>query len=139
MVGGVGADLPDAGIRLAPAGGDLVGEARHGPPRLRVQAVPGLAEQPCGVEDPAVAVELVLVGGAVPDPHRRAVAVAGPAGELAFGGRVPAVQGEQYREPRAIEAAGMSSHARKARASSCLPTPRNAPMPMLASRGQAKR
>ena len=117
---------------------DLVGEAAHGPPRLGVEAVAGVGEQPGGVEDPAVAVELVLVGGAVADPHRAAVGVAGPAVER----RVPRPGGLPWR----VSSTGRrgrsrrlawSSQARNVRASSCLPTPRKAPMPMLASRGQA--
>ena len=83
--------MPASG--LAPPTGDEVGEAAHRPPRLGVEAVAGLDEHPGGVEDPAVAVELVLVGGAVADPDRHAVGVAGPAVELAFGGVRAAVAG----------------------------------------------
>ena len=83
----VAADLPDAGVGFAPAAGDLVGEAAHRPPGLGVEVMPGGDEQPGGVEDPAVAVELVLVGGAVADAHGPAVGVAGPAVERRARGR----------------------------------------------------
>src|SRR5207302_631609 len=59
------------------------------------------------VDDPAIPVELVLVGGAVADANRLALRIAGPAVEFPLGGRVAAVEGEQYGELRALEAAGV--------------------------------
>jgi hypothetical protein len=115
----------------------LVGEAAHGPPGLGVEPLAGAGEQPGGVEDPAVAVELVLVVGAVADADRAAVGVAGPAVQFPFRGWVAAMEGEQDGEAGPVQAAGVEQPAWKWRASSYLPTPRKAPMPMLASRGQA--
>ena len=97
-----------------PSAGDQVGEAAHRPPGLGVEAVAGLGEQPGGVEDPAVAVELVLVGGAVADPDRHAVGVAGPARQLALRRWVPAVQGEQDRQAGPVEAAGVEQPGQEA-------------------------
>jgi hypothetical protein len=107
VVGGVVADLPDAGVRLGPAAGDPVREATHGPPGLGVETVAGPGEQPGRVEHPTVAVELVLVGGAVADPDRPAVGVAGPAVELALGSGVLAVEGEQHGQPGPVEPGGV--------------------------------
>ena len=67
----------------------------------------GAGEEPGGVEDPAVAVELVLVGGAVADADRAAVGVAGPAVEFPFRRRVAAVEGEQDGEAGPVQAAGV--------------------------------
>ena len=97
--------MPASGSR--PAFGDFVGEAAHRPPGLGVEVVSGVDEQPGGVEDPAVAVELVLVGGAVADPDGLAVGVAGPACEVALGVGVAAVEGEQDGEPGPVESAGV--------------------------------
>ena len=83
VVGGVGPLLPDPGVGFGPGGGDLVGEGGDGPPRLAVQPVAGVGEEPGGVDHPAVAVELMLAGGAVADAYRATVGVAGPAVELA--------------------------------------------------------
>ena len=107
MVGAIAADLPDAGVGFAPPLRDLVGEAAHGPPGLGVEPMAGAGEQPGGVEDPAVAVELVLVGGAVADADRAAVGVAGPAVEFPFRGWVAAVEGEQDGEAGPVQAAGV--------------------------------
>ena len=107
MVGGRGPLLPDPGVGLGPGGGDVVGEAGDGPPGLAVEAVAGVGEEPGGVEHPAVAVELVLAGGAVADPHGAAVGVAGPAVELGFGWSGPTVEGEQHREAGSGQAAGV--------------------------------
>jgi hypothetical protein len=59
--------------------------------------VSGLGQEPRGVEDPTVAVELVLVGGAVALSDRDAVGVARPVLQFAFGCRVLSVQGQQDR------------------------------------------
>ena len=67
----------------------------------------GLDEQPGGVEDPSVAVELVLVGGAVADPHGLAVGVARPAFERVLAAGAASVEGEQHRKPRPVEPAGV--------------------------------
>src|SRR4029450_8863213 len=107
MVGAVAADLPDPGVGLTPPRCDLVGEAAHGPPGLRVESLAGTGEEPGGVQDPAVAVELVLVGGAVTDTDRAAVAAAGPAVKYPFGGWVAAVEGEQDGEAGPVQAAGV--------------------------------
>ena len=77
----------------------------HGPPHLGGEAVAGPGDEPRGVDDPAVPIELMLVGGAVADPDGLAVCVARPSVERAFGTRMLAVQGEQHREARAVEAA----------------------------------
>jgi hypothetical protein len=69
--------------------------------------VAGAGEQPGGVKDPAVAIELVLVVGAVTDADRSAVGVAGPAVEFPFRGWVAAVEGEQDREAGPVQAAGV--------------------------------
>ena len=107
VVDGVAADLPDAGVGFRPAAGDQVGEAAHRPPGLGVQVMSGLDEHPGGVDHPAVAVELVLVGGAVAGSHRHAVGVAGPAGKLPFAWCVAAVQGEQRRQAGPLQPAGV--------------------------------
>jgi predicted AAA+ superfamily ATPase len=107
VVGAVAADLPDPGVGFVPPFRDLVGEAAHGPPGLRVEPLAGAGEEPGGVEDPAVAVELVLVVGAVADADRAAVGVAGPAVEFPFGGWVAAVEGEQDGEAGSVQAAGV--------------------------------
>ena len=106
VVGRVRTHLPDAGVRLAPSGRDRVGESRHRPPRLGVQPVSGMGEEPRGVEDPAVTVELVLVGGAVALPDRDAVGVAWPVLQLALWCWVLSVQGQQNRQAWTIEARG---------------------------------
>ena len=100
-------DLPDAGVGFAPALRDAVGEAGHGSPGLGVEMVAGPRDEPGGVDDPAVAVELMLVGGAVADPDGPAVGVAGPVVERAFGRGMFAVQGEQDGKARPVEAAGV--------------------------------
>ncbi|HYX44674.1 MAG TPA: hypothetical protein VE760_06485 [Acidimicrobiales bacterium] len=69
--------------------------------------MPGAGEHPGGVEDPAVAVELVLVGGVVADADRHAAGVTRPPVQLVFGGWTLAVEGEQHRESRTVEAGGM--------------------------------
>src|SRR5690242_9468152 len=107
MMGDVGADLPDASVGLPPAALDRIGERTHRPPCLRKETVPSLLEDPGGLEDPAVPVELVLIGSAVADTDRHAVGVARPAAEFAFGRRVAAVQGEQHGQARATESAGV--------------------------------
>src|SRR5690349_3566164 len=101
---GVAADFPDAGVGFAPPGRDRVGEPGHGPPGLAVEAVPGAGQQPGGVEDPAVPVELVLIGRIVADPHRPTVGVPWPSGQRALAGGVPPVQTEQYRQAGTLEA-----------------------------------
>src|SRR4029453_1711680 len=97
VVGAIAADLPDPGVGLAPPFRDLVGEAAHGPPGLSVESVAGAGEEPGAVKDPAVAVELVLVGGAV----------AGPAVEFPFRRWVAAVEGEQDGQAGPVQAAGV--------------------------------
>ena len=86
------ADLPDAGVGFAPPFRDFVGEAAQGAPRFGVEVVAGVREEPCGVDDPAVTVELVLGVGPVADPYRNAVGVAGPAGQFLFGTGMAAVE-----------------------------------------------
>ena len=103
----VAPDLPDAGVRFCPPMGDLVGEAAHGPPRLGVEVVPGVDQAPRGVDDPSIAVELVLIGGTVAEPNRLAAGVARPADRSTLDWRVAPVQGEEDREPRAVEATGV--------------------------------
>ena len=107
VVGAIAADLPDPGVGLRPAPGHFVGEASHRPPCLGVEPVPGRHEQPGGVEDPAVTIELMLVGGAVADPHRSCCRVARPSSELALGSGMATVKGEQHREPWSRETARM--------------------------------
>ena len=75
--------------------------------------VPGLHEHPRGVQDPTVAVELVLPGCAIAHPHRQALGVAGPAAQIALGRHVAAIQGEQCRQPRSLQAARMKQPAEK--------------------------
>ena len=67
----------------------------------------GVGEQPGGVEDPSVPVELMLVGGAVADPDGLAVGVAGPASEGVLGIGVAAVEGEQHGESGPFESTGV--------------------------------
>ena len=107
VMGGCGPFLPDPGVGFGPGGGDVVGEAGDGPPRLAVQAVAGVGEQPGGVDHPAVAVELVLAGGTIADSHGAAVGVAGPAVELNFRWAGAPVEGEQDREAGSGQAAGV--------------------------------
>ena len=107
MVGGCGTPLPDPGVGFGPGGGDLIGQAGDDPPRLAIQGVAGVGEEPGGVDDPAVAVELVLSGGAVADSHRAAVGVAGPAGELGLSWTGPSVEGEQHGQAGPGQAAGV--------------------------------
>ena len=71
---------------------DLVREAGHGAPGFGVETVAGLGEQPRRVENPAVAVELMLIGSAVTDPHGSAVGVPWPIVERPLRARVLAVQ-----------------------------------------------
>jgi hypothetical protein len=93
VVGAIAADLPDPGVGFAPPLRDFVSEAAHDPRGLGVEPMAGAGEQPGGVEDPAVAVELVLVGGAVANADRAAVGVAGPAAKFPFRRWVTAVEG----------------------------------------------
>ena len=104
---GIAPLLPDPGVGFGPGRGDLVGEAGDRPPRLSVQSVAGVGEEPGGVEHPAVAVELVLAGGAVADADRAAVGVAGPPVELAFGWSGAAVEREQDGQAGSAQTAGM--------------------------------
>jgi hypothetical protein len=67
----------------------------------------GCLEQPGGVDDPAVGIELMLVGGAVADAHWSTVGIAGPSIESPLGPGVLAVECEQDREMRAVETAGV--------------------------------
>ena len=85
--------------------GDMIGEAGRGSPCLGVQAVTISGERPGCVEYPSVGVELMLVGGAVADPHGPAVAIARPIVERSFVTRTFAVEREQNRKARAIEPA----------------------------------
>ena len=107
VVGGVPADLPDTGIGFGPALRNFVGKAAHRPPGLGVEVMSAVDKQPGGVQNPSVAVELVLIGGAVTDPNGLAVGIAGPAWEGVLGGGMAAVQGEKYREAGPLEAAGV--------------------------------
>ena len=107
MVGGCGPPLPDPGVGFGPGGGDLIGQAGDDPPGLAIEGVAGVGEQPGGVDDPAVAVELVLAGGAVADPDGPAVGVAGPARELGLSWTGPSVDGEQHRQAGSRQAAGV--------------------------------
>jgi hypothetical protein len=56
--------------------------------------VAGAHQQPHGVEDPAVVVELVLVSGVIAEPDRPAVGVTRPAADLAFGRHRPPMDGQ---------------------------------------------
>jgi len=98
VVGGIVTDLPDTGVRVPPTAGDQVGETAHGSPGLGVQGAAGLLEHPGGVQHPAVAVELVLVGCAVAHSHRHAFGVAGPAVQVALSWYVATIDGEQCRQ-----------------------------------------
>src|SRR5450759_4750669 len=66
-------------------------------------------DAPRGVQDPAVAVELVLFGCAVAHPHRYALGVPSRVGRA--GGYVATAQGEQCRQPRSLQAAGVQQPA----------------------------
>ena len=123
VVGGVGADLPDAGVGLRAIGLATVSAkpamVRH---VSEYRRCPASAEQPGGVEDPAVAVELVLVGRGVADPHRRAAGVTRPVApaHVRTLGCLPCRVSSTGRRGRSRRVA-LSSQAMKARASSCLP------------------
>ena len=106
VVGRRSANLPDPGVRGAPTTRDLVGESLGGPPGLGVEPVAGPDEQPHRVEHPAVVVELVLGSGAVPEPDGTTVAVA-RAIRLPLPRHPLAVDGEDRREPRPVESAGV--------------------------------
>ena len=108
-MGGVAADLPQPGVGLPPAPGDMVGHGRAGPPRLAVEAVAGAHQQPHGIDHPAVVVELVLIGGAVAEPDGPAVGVAGP-GQLAFDAAA--------RRPWIVSSAGRRGRSRRLACSS---------------------
>ena len=75
MPGG-GANLPDAGIGLAPVLADEVGDAREVAAGARAQrvALAGIDER--AVEQLTVCVELDLTGGAVADPYRARATIA---------------------------------------------------------------
>ena len=113
VVGAIAADLPDASIGLAPAAGDLASEAVHRAPCLGVEPVPVVGEEPCCVEYPAVAVELVLPRRPVAEAYRPAAGVPGPGGKLAFGRRMPAVEGEQDRQAAPVQPAGVQQPGRE--------------------------
>ena len=106
-MGGCRPPLPDPRVRFGPGGGDLIGQAGDDTPGLAVEGVAGVGEEPGGVENPAVAIELVLAGGAVADPDRAAVGVAGPPSELGLAGPGPSVEGEQHRQAGPRQAAGV--------------------------------
>ena len=67
--------------------------------------VSGLLEHPGGVQNPAVAVELVLASCAVAHSYRCAVVVAGSAVQVALSRHVAAIDGEQHRQTRSLQAA----------------------------------
>lgn len=111
MVGGISADLPDAGIGFRPLCRHKVGKPAHGPPRFRIERVAAVHQDGCRVQHPAVTVQLVLTGRAVAGPHRPAPRVAGPALKHPFPGNMPAGQRQQCGEPGALEPAGMQQPA----------------------------
>jgi hypothetical protein len=69
--------------------------------------VTGVGEQPGGIEHPAVAVELMLVGGGVAEPHRPAARVPRPAGDLPFRDGAAAVNGQQDGKAGAVQPGGV--------------------------------
>jgi hypothetical protein len=64
-------------------------------------------QEPCGVDHPAVDVELVLMAGGVADPHGSAAVVSGDVVDLPLFRRALAVQGIEDIEPRPGQPAGM--------------------------------
>ena len=103
MVLRVVSELPYPGVGLAPALRDAISEPRDGPPHLGGQVLTGVRGKPRGVDDPAIPIELMLMGSAVADPNGLAVSVARPSVERAFGAWMLSVQGEKHREARAVE------------------------------------
>lgn len=67
----------------------------------------GCGEQPGGVEDPPVAVELVLGGGGIAQPDWGAAVVAGPSSQFTLMSWPPSVQGEQHGQANSVEATGV--------------------------------
>jgi hypothetical protein len=100
-------DLPDSGVGSTPGRRDGVGKSGHRAPGLGMEGVAGVGEQPGGVEHPAVAVELMLIGGTVAVSHRPAAEVPGPAGELPLHAGTPAVKGQQDGKARAVQPGGV--------------------------------
>ena len=79
-----------------------------------------LGEEPRGVDNPSVAVELMLVGGAVADPDGPAVGIAGPIVEHSFVARMFAVKASAVREDaRSVEPAGVQKPSKKLACFSC--------------------
>jgi len=99
--------------------------------------VAGLYAHPRGVDDPAVAVQLVLLGRAVAHPHRYAAVVPRPVGQAAFCRDSPTVKSEQRLQAGPLQTAGVQHPPGNPRASASLPAPRKAATPILASRGHA--
>jgi hypothetical protein len=107
VVGGCGPPLPDPGVGFGPGGGDLIGQAGDDPPGLAIQGVAGVGEQPGGVDDRAVAVELMLASGGVADSDGSAVGEAGPSRELGLPWTGPSVDREQHRQAGPRQATGV--------------------------------
>ena len=88
----VATDLPDTRVRFTPLLGDVIREPGHGAPGFGVETVACIGEQPRRVDNPAVAVELMLIGSAVTHPYGSAVGVPGPLVERSLRAGVLAVQ-----------------------------------------------
>src|SRR5205823_1434542 len=84
---------------------DAVGKAGHGSPGFRGELVTGAGGEPRGIDDPAVPIELVLVGRAVADSDGSAVFVAPPSLKRAFGRCMFAVECEQNGKTWTVESA----------------------------------
>ena len=95
---GLAPDLPDAVIRLLPAGGGDVGQVGEEATGDRPEAVELVGQSVGGIEQLAVHVELPLVPGAIADAHRRAGAPAGQVRELALAEVVLAADAEHDLE-----------------------------------------
>src|SRR5882724_11173713 len=78
------ADLPDPMVRLAPAPEGRVGHGAKKSRRLGRERACLLAQPLHRAQQLAIDVELALVPGAVPDPHRTAVTPAAEVRQLAL-------------------------------------------------------
>ena len=112
-MGGGSAFFPNAGVGFRPVPRDVVGEAGGGPPGFAVQPMSGGGVDGHGVNDPAVAVELVLIARPVALPDRAAAAVTRPAVEVPLLGGGPPVEGEHHRHAGPFETAGVQQPAQE--------------------------
>ena len=110
------------------------------PPRLGVQAVAGLRRAATRRRGPSRSCRVDAGRRRRSDPDGSAVGVAGPVVERRVR-RAGACRAGSAARGAAAGRAGWRAGARRGTCvlRRCLPTPRNAPTPMLASRGQAKR